>query len=666
MSWSLRKIPPALLAGALLASCGNGGPEPGALRGWNVVLITVDTLRADRLGFAGHEGAETPNLDDLADAGVAFLDAVASAPVTLPSHATILTGRYPPAHGALDNGFYSLPDGVPTLATALRDAGYETAAFVGAFVLHRRYGLNAGFDLYDDHFRNPLLPGAEHVERRAEDVVARARAWLVGRSPDRPFFLWVHCFDPHSPYDPPEPFGSRFHDRAYDGEIAYTDRELGVLLEAARAAGGAGRTLVVMTADHGEALGDGGERTHGLLLRGATLRVPLILTAPGVLPAGKRIRGTVSGADLAPTVLALLGVDAPGPMDGSSLLEAIAEGRAADRRAYSETRLPEDQLGWSMLAGVRDDRWAYVRAPRPELYDLSADRGETRNLAAEEPDVTARLDEEVQEELAALEGTARRDLSPEEEEALRALGYVSGGGVPDPSGADPKDMLPIWNRLEDLQSALAAGRPDVALSGVEKLLERDPGNREARMLLAQAMLRTGRTDEGIRELRELAAAGGDPDRTGTLIAQALQQAGRPAEAEAMYRALMAATPEFAEHPFNLGVLLWAEGRRQEAVAAYEESLALNPDAVHVLVNLAQALSRPDFDGADPERALQLIDRAVLLAADDRPKLFKIYLCAELGRRDEAKAVARELAARRQLRGVTPQELADAIRFAEGR
>ncbi|HMB69106.1 MAG TPA: tetratricopeptide repeat protein, partial [bacterium] len=221
-------------------------------------------------------------------------------------------------------------------------------------------------------------------------------------------------------------------------------------------------------------------------------------------------------------------------------------------------------------------------------------------------------------------------------------------------------------RLEDLQSALAAGRPDVALAGVEKLLERDPGNREARMLRAQARLRTGQLDEGIRELRELATNGGDPDRAGTLIAQALQQAGRTDEAEAMYRALMAAAPEFAEHPFNLGALLWAQGRRTEAVAAYEKALTLNPDAVHVLVNLAQALSRRDFDGADPDRALQLIDRAVLLAADDRPKLFKVYLCAELGRRDEAKAVARELAARRQLRGVTPQELADAFRFAEGR
>jgi tetratricopeptide (TPR) repeat protein len=319
-----------------------------------------------------------------------------------------------------------------------------------------------------------------------------------------------------------------------------------------------------------------------------------------------------------------------------------------------------------MLAGVRDDRWAYVRAPRPELYDLAVDRGETRNVAGENAEVVGRLDAEVAAELAKLAGTERRDLSAEEEEALRALGYVSGDGAPAAGGADPKDMLPIWNRLEDLQSALAAGRPDVVLAGVDKLLERDPGNREARMLRAQALLRTGSTDAGIAELRAVVADGGDPDRAGTLIAQALQQAGRSREAEAVYRALMTGAPEFAEHPYNLGVLLSAEGRRAEAVAAFEQALALNPDAVHVLVNLAQALSRPGAGGAAPERALQLIDRAVLLAADDRPRLFKVYLFAELGRREEAKAVARELAARRQLRGVTPQELADAIRFAEGR
>jgi arylsulfatase A-like enzyme/Flp pilus assembly protein TadD len=668
MPSSLGRIAPALLAaaGALFAACGRPGPEPGSLRGWNVLLITIDTLRADRVGFAGHEGAETPNLDRLAESGTVFLDAVAAAPVTLPSHATILTGRTPPAHGALDNGFYSLPDGVPTLATALQGAGYETAAFVGAFVLHRRYGLAAGFETYDDHFRDPLLPGAEHVERRAEEVVARARAWLAGRSPERPFFLWVHCFDPHSPYDPPEPFGSRFHDRAYDGEIAYTDRELGALVEAARSAGLLERTLVVMTADHGEALGDGGERTHGLLLRGSTLRVPLVLSAPGVLPEGRRIEGTVSTADLAPTVLELVGVAPPAAMDGSSLLGAVEEGRAAGRRAYSETRLPLDQLGWSMLAGVRDDRWAYVRAPRPELYDLAADRGESRNVAAENPETAGALDAEVGAELARLGGTDRRELTPEEEEALRALGYVSGEPAPDAGGADPKDMLPVWNRLQDLQSAFAAGRPDVVLGGVDKLLDRDPGNREARMLRAQALLQAGRTGESLRELRAIVADGGDPDRAGTLIAQALIREGRTVEAEATYRALMAAAPEFAEHPFNLGVLLWGEGRRAEAAAAYEHALALNPDAVHVIVNLAQSLGLPDFEGADPARALQLIDRAVLLASDDRPRLFKVYLCAQLGRRDEAKAVARELAARRQLRGVTPQELAEAIRFAEGR
>ncbi|MBZ0270102.1 sulfatase, partial [bacterium] len=295
---------------AATAGCARG-PSPGDLAGWNVLLVTIDTLRSDRLGFEGWTAADTPVLDRLAAGGVVFRTALATAPVTLPSHASILTGLYPPRHGALDNGIYSLPEGVPTLATILKDAGYATSASIGAYVLHRQYGLARGFDVYDDRFRHPSADAAR--ERRGAHVVDRAIRWLRERDHDAPFFLWAHLYDPHAPYSPPAEYAG-FAD-PYDGEIAYVDACIGALLDALREEGSLARTLVVVTADHGEAFGDGGERTHGLLLRESTLRVPWILRAKGALPGGREIADVVSGADVAPTVLALLGLPVPAGLD---------------------------------------------------------------------------------------------------------------------------------------------------------------------------------------------------------------------------------------------------------------------------------------------------------------------------------------------------------------
>lgn len=663
---SRRCLAPSLLAAAalLVASCARG-PAPGDLAGWNVVLITIDTLRADRVGFAGYDAAETPVLDGLAEGGVVFEEAVASAPVTLPSHATILTGRYPPSHGALDNGFYSLGEDVPTLATVLRRAGYRTAAFVGAFVLHGQYGLDEGFETYDDHFRHPRLAGQEDVERRAEEVVARACEWVERREGDDPFLLWVHCFDPHAPYDPPEPYRARFADR-YDGEIAYTDHALGRLVDTLHRAGLRGRTLVIVASDHGEAFGDGGERTHGLLLRGSTLRVPLVMCAPGVLPEGRRVKGTVSTADVLPTALELLGAGAPEGIEGRSLVTAIGRGAAEAREAYSETRMPTDLLGWSMLAGVRNDRWAYVRAPRPELYDLTADPGESENVFAEHAAAAAELDGRVKRTLArGRDAPAPRELSREVADRLSALGYISSGRPAEPTGADPKDRLDLWNRLEEAEAAMAAGRLDVALTAAERILREDPGNPEARVILGQALVRAGRREEGLGELRKLLAEGSLRGRRGNRIAQALSEAGDLAGAETLYRAMAEAEPELSEHPFNLGVLLWQQGRRDEAIAAYESALERNPDAVHVMANLAQALSQARRGEADGDRAVALLDRAVELSPeDDRPRLFRVYLLRDLGRMEEARRAARELAGRPVLQGVSPAEVADAVRSTE--
>ncbi|MGH2570958.1 MAG: sulfatase-like hydrolase/transferase [bacterium] len=649
-----RRLALALAAGGV-ASC-SGGPSPGDLAGWNVLLITIDTLRADHVGFAGYDGVETPVLDGLADDGVVFDDAISAAPVTLPSHATILTGLYPPAHGALDNGFYALPENVPTLATILRARGYETAAVIGAYVLIDRTGLDAGFDRYDDEFKKPRQQGQAYRERRAAEIVASASEWLAGRSSGKPFFLWTHFFDPHAPYDPPEPFASRYRERPYDGEIAYTDEAIGRLLDAIRAEGALERTLVVVTADHGEAFGDGGELTHGLLLRASTLRVPLVIVAPGRLPAGRRIAGVVSTVDVAPTILDLLGLPPIAEAQGKTLLPRIRGERDDDRWAYSETRLPADEYGWSMLSGARTSGWAWVRAPRPELYDLAADPAESTSVHDEHPDVAERLDAFVGAVLdRGRASVARTALSAEQVDALRSLGYLVSREPPPPTGEDPKDMLWIQVEGNRLMNYLDRNEPEKVLAGVGPLLEKSPGNRELLMLRAQANARLGNLAPAIEDARESLARGGSLEIDGTWLAQWLARSGQPGEAEALLRGFVEAEPGFAQHAFNLANLLGEQGRKAEAVAEYERAIALDPENVPAHVNLAYLLRD------DPERALRLMDRAIELSVDDSPALLKVELCADLGLREEGRALASELQARPELRGITRKQLADAMR-----
>ena len=409
----------------------------------NVVLITIDTLRADHVGCYGHRQALTPTLDDLARQGVLFHTAVAQVPLTLPSHCSIMTGTYPTFHGVRDNLGYALGDDPPTLAAILKQNGYRTAAFVGADVLDARRGLNRGFDTYSSPFQrkigrdNPLVFNLQELRRPAEDVVKDALAWMTAqrRGPEKPFFVWIHLYDPHQPYAPPEPFRTRLKDR-YDAEIAYADDATGKFLGYLRDHALYDGTLIIATSDHGESLGEHGEKTHGYFIYDSTLLVPLIIKPPtGAKIPARRIDTAVRSVDIAPTVLQLVAIPSPAAMQGGGLLSLMVGKTAAARAdlAYCETLYPAE-FGWSPLRALRTGRYKYIDAPKPELYDLQADPHELHDLAQTKRDVALQLKSQLGSLIAKTtspSSTARvAAASPEDAEMMASLGYVGVSDAP--------------------------------------------------------------------------------------------------------------------------------------------------------------------------------------------------------------------------------------------
>ena len=577
-------------------------PEPGAAAGANLLLVTLDTTRADRLGSYGAAGAATPNLDRLAGRGLRFADAVSPVPMTLPAHASLMTGLDPPAHGVRVNGEAPLAPGHETLAEALAGAGYRTGAFVSSFVLDPRFGLDQGFDTYDAALEATRAAALEpQVERGAASVTAAALGWLAERrEAEAPFFLWVHYFDPHDPYEPPEPFASRFRDRPYDGEIAYVDSELGRLLGAVPA-----DTLIVVAGDHGESLGEHGERYHSRTLYEGAVRVPLILALPaGAAGEGGVVDGfVVTLSDLHPTLLDLLGVSEGEAgrerLDGRSLVAASAEGAGAERTVYLETLNPWYDNGWAPLYAARSHREKYVRAPRPELYDLGSDPGERRNLlAGERADdraagpLRAFLDRRVPADpaadLAAVGGGA---VDPEVRRRLESLGYLSGGdsgggepAVPYEELPDPKEMLPLLEELADGRGALAAGRPEEAERSARHILARAPRDRSALQLLAESYATRGRPEDAERVLRRSVEIGPTVGAC-VLLAQVVLRERRFGEAEALLDRAAEIDPRHGAVLLARGDLALVQGRPADALTLYREAATNDP---HRFAGLARA------------------------------------------------------------------------------
>lgn len=572
-----------------------GGPSTHGPR--SVLLISVDTLRADRLGSYGYRPASTPVLDALAARGLRFDQAATVAPLTLPAHTSLLSGTFPAFHGVRDNGSFYVNDSITTLAEVLQARGYRTGGFVGAFVLDHRWGIAQGFDHYFDAFdlsNYEMAAGLDAAQRPGSEVVDHALSWLA-EDGDRPFFAWVHLYDPHSPYTPPEPFRSRFPatmQGAYDAEIAATDAQIGRLLDQLRVRGRLDDTVIVVVADHGESLGEHGEQQHGFFVYDSAVRIPLIVAGPGV-PA-RVVRGQVRIVDVMPTVLDLVGAAVPPEVQGVSLLP-LGRGEELDLLGFSETWYPRYHYGWSELTAVRNGQFKFIAAPRRELYDTQADPGETRNLSAANPRMADALERALRD-MATRTATAStpqtpRAIDPAVEERLRALGYVattvSRAALVERTRGDPKDMIQFYNLLKLAGSDSVAGRFDEAIVKVRTVLAADPEVIEAHTILGNIHTKTGHLPEAIKAYQQALAV--DPEHEGAAwsLALAYRQAGKLDEARAGFERVLELNPRGAKALYQLAELSMRRGAFASAAATLEKGLDLGDRAVF-LVKLAEA------------------------------------------------------------------------------
>ncbi len=586
--------------------------------GRNLVLITIDTLRADHVGAYGYAGNTTPALDRIAGAGVRFDRAYAPAPITLASHASMLTGRYPPGHGARDNGMRMTP-GIPTLATILHEQGFQTAAFIAAFPLDRRFGLSPGFDVYSD--RMPRGPGGKLLnERPGRAVVDEALAWLEPRRA-RPFFLWVHLFEPHAPYGDPAQAAGRTPIERYDEEIRTADAQVGRLVDGLGAA--RADTLVIVVGDHGEAFGEHGEITHSLFVYDTTLRVPWAMMGPGIPGSGTAVPDPVCLVDLAPTAVALLGkgkLDA----DGVDVRPLLAGHHLAARELYAESFAPLFDFGWSPLRSVRRGQWKAIAAPRPELYDVAQDPGEEHDVAAQQDAMRRTLIERADKYSPAEIGSQAEALATGDRDTaarLRALGYLQGG-TPGPGAgprADPKDRRELAARMGRVVSGELRGAE--LKKTLKAILHDDPRNPQAHLRLGDCLLDEGAFAAAAPHFAAAIAAD-LPSVDGHVGLAACQVAsGKSGAAEQTLAKALEREPGNPVVLANLGILQAKAGRLQAAIQSFTRALETDPDLHEARFNLALAYAdagrRQDAEREARELLARLPDAAPQRAEVER-------------------------------------------------
>ena len=482
---------------------------------WNVVLITIDTLRADHLGCYGDKQIKTPNIDQLAAEGTRFERAFAVVPVTLPSHTTILTGTYPMLSGMHDFSANKLSPSQPTMASVLKQAGYATGAVIGAAVLDSRFGLNHGFDFYYDHFDFSRL-NEENLDamERPGNVVADVTLDWLGKNWQTKFFLWMHLYDPHAPYTPPEPYRTEYAGRLYDGEIAFADEQVGRLVRFLKEKGVYRNTVIVLAGDHGEGLGEHGEKTHGFFIYNSTMHVPLIIRLPDAA-AGRVVEDPVSLVDLMPTVLRAVGVDIPAQVQGKSLLARVrgedAQAAERERTVYGETFMPRLHFNWSELRGAEGAKYHFIDAPRAELYDVGSDPGETHNLLGEKKavgeEMRAKLTAMIREYSAGKEMAEKTGLDPALVERLKSLGYVAFAGGGDPAVSnhdlpDPKDRIEAFENFSDAMAESQHGQYQESIEKLKGMIKTEPNSVPAHYLQGLNYYRLKMYPEAATELQK--------------------------------------------------------------------------------------------------------------------------------------------------------------------
>jgi arylsulfatase A-like enzyme/Flp pilus assembly protein TadD len=605
----------------------------------NVVLISIDTLRADHLGCYGDKQIQTPNIDQLAAEGTRFAKAFTPVPITLPAHAALLTGAFPLATGMHDFIGNKLPASATTLATALLREGYTTAAFVSAAVLDSRFGLNQGFDTYYDHFN---LGGADEVhldsiQRRGDQTMDEALKWL-GANPRHPFFLWVHLYDPHTPYDPPEPYASRYRARPYDGEIAFADAQVGRLLSHLKQAGLLPNTVIALVSDHGEGLGEHGEKTHGFFIYNSTLHIAMIIRVPGA--AARVVQDGVSLVDVAPTLLQAVGLTAPPDVQGRSLLSLIlGRASAGNSNLYAESYPPLLHFGWNPLTGVQWHDWKFIETTRPELYDIHDDPQELHNLFASRQAMAAemrdRLNDIIRRFTPAGENAAGHNeiADPALMESLRSLGYVAvaGGRITDARGhglPDPKDRIQVYELISAASLASEHGRYRESLRMLQEAEKTEHNSSALEFLMArnyQSLKEYPRAVEYYRTVLKLNPK--DGIAAYYLGVSQLESGDLEGAAGSLARALELSPTNFSA-AFDLGVVYTRLQRADAAIQAFQHAVQVLPD----FAEAHEALGELYLYQHQTDEAIRELERAVNI----NPKMAKAHY--QLGRAYAAKGL----------------------------
>lgn len=593
----------------------------------NVLLITIDTTRADHLGCYGHEGIQTPNMDGLAEEGVLFEEAFAVQPVTLPAHCSILTGKYPFRHGVRDNNIYELSSQNETLAEILAAKGYVTTAFVASYVLHHKFGLSQGFHFYNDRFVKPKQKGRLPVDRRASEVSFLASEWLKEMDNElatHSFFLWLHYYDPHADYSAPHPYNTAYGN-PYDGEIAYLDDWLGFLFDELKKRGQWDDTMVVLVGDHGEGFGEHGENTHGLFIYRATTHVPLIMKFPRGKNAGQRVAARVSQVDIVPTILAELHLKGADVIDGRPLQPLILKKEKGHRDVYSEVFIPRT-FHWSELTGVRAGNDFYVSAPNPELYDTLEDPGELKNRFGAEKIAAQSLQEKLDKMVNDAELIESESVVLSDEMAMRLeqLGYFIGSDGPVTSDReerlpDPKDRVDIFNGQQRANNLIEKGRVEEAVLKYEELVALDGNNPRFLMELANLYVNGGHFLKAEKLYQKAIGIDFKNARMHSLMGSMYQKWGKPKRAAAYFLTALEINPNDYNALFQLSVIHMKNEEFQVAKQRLKQVVALSGNAV-AYNNLGYISIKVDhhFD-----EGIRYIKKAVKLAVNKAPFLFSL-------------------------------------------